>query len=664
MKKIFTIDELMVCFISGLGYGLSFEIPKIFGYEDWQSAIICLVVGVTLDTIAKKIVFSRTVQESALKRKLVFVSFFLIFIAVQYIVTSWKELPLSDYLFDQYLYVIIPAILGFGLSMAKQWYLVQKIRKRYGDGSKGFLYDDMFKRSEIEEFNRQNQPVKGKYNTKLAVKTKNGIYVGYKEKKVIFFLGIPYAKPPVGNLRWKAPESLPESDEVFEAEYFGASAIQIEHEGSILKYHRQSEDCLTLSIGTKNLEPDKKKPVIVLFHHGDFSYGGSADPLMYGELSDTYSDFVAVSFNYRLGIFGFIDFSEVPGGKDYPDALNLGLLDQIAALKWLKENISAFGGDPNNITAVGFESGAISISLLIACKQAKGLFKRAFIFYGSTESAYETPKFSKKLAEKLLKETATTTMEELKQLPAEILKEAARKIMFNAETAAAPTCDGKLIPKDISKNYRNVADKNIEVIIGIPFNENQTYKSFVGEKLYEKFIKARLEEILLYLDEKNTQAVRNYIKSQTDIPEIEAKSKVCEQWAALCMYTNAMQLAEAGNKVRLLYWNVKPLIENLGSGTVAVASVFLGCEKTSQMYGNAIDSNILEIFQTFMKKFINGESIQLYNNEIKGVDAIDWELFPKALIISDKNFQCEVIEDKLTEIKGLLDFFKNLKGGK
>ena len=657
MKKIFTIDSLIVCFISGLGYGLAFEIPKILGYEMWQSSIICLAVGGILDAVATRIIFSKVVQNNNLNRILVFIAYFLIFLGVQYVVLSWKDLPVLEYLLGQYLYVIIPAILGFAISATKRWYLTRKIRKRYGDGSKGFLYDDMLSRAEIEEFNKQNQPIKGKYNTKLAVKTKTGIFVGYKEKKCMFFSGIPYAKPPVGNLRWKAPQPLPESEKVFEAKYFGASAVQVEHEGSILKHHRQSEDCLTLNIGFKNLDTDKKKPVMVLFHHGDFSYGGSADPLMYGEgLTKIYSDFVGVSFNYRLGIFGFIDFSDIPGGENYPDALNLGLLDQIAALKWIKENISAFGGDPNNITVVGFESGAISISLLAACKEAKGLFQRAFIFSGSTENAFETPDFSKKLAENLLKETSTNTMQELQQLSTEKLKAAAQKLFTN--TAAAPTCDGKLIPADIFKNYHNVTNKGIDFIIGIPSDEVQIYKSFVGEEIYKKFLTERVNGILPVLDKNTAKAVQNYI----DTPDLEVKAKFCEQWNALTMYSDAMQLAAAGNKVRLLYWNVKPLIENLGAGTVAVASAFLGNTQASQMYGNVLDSNISKIFQTFMTKFLKGDALQLYNNEIKGVNALNWEEFPKALIVTNENFKCELVENYLTEIKSLLDFFKNIIG--
>lgn len=122
---------------------------------------------------------------------------------------------------------------------------------------------------------------------------------------------------------------MPESEEVFEAKHFGASAIQVDYDGSILKHYRQSEDCLTLNICIESKRTAHKKPVIVFFHHGDFTYGGSADPLLHGDdFIKIYPDIVGVSFNYRLGIFGFIDFSEIPGGEDYPDALNLGTVDK------------------------------------------------------------------------------------------------------------------------------------------------------------------------------------------------------------------------------------------------------------------------------------------------------------------------------------------------
>ena len=659
MKKIFTIDDFITAFISAIGYGLSFEIPKILGWEMWQCGLFCLLVGGVLDLTARKIVFSQAVQTNPLTKKLIVFAFVIFFLAGQYVAMKLSDsLSMYDYLLEQYLYIIIPAVLGFAFSMALRWYRVRKVRKRYGDGSQGFFYEDMIKPDELEWWNKENQPIKGDYDKQCAVKTKTGIYVGFKEKNCVIYQGIPFAKPPVGERRWKAPEPLPESNEVFEAKYFGASAIQVEHEGSILKHHRQSEDCLTLNIAFSDKNKKKKKPVLVIFHHGDFSFGGSADPLMYGDnLTKAYENFIGVSFNYRLGIFGFIDFSEIPGGENYPDAVNLGLLDQIAALKWIKENISAFGGDPDNITAMGFEAGATSITLLSACEQAKGLFHKAIVFFGSPESAHYTAENSRELAKKLLEETSTDTMAELIQLSTEDLKDAAQKLWAYL---ALPTCDGKLIPANVWKSYKNGAVNGVEFITGIPQNERQIYKAFIGQQNYVDLISESMKELWKLLDVEKVQAIKNYIENlkKQDVSEVDAQAKVLEQWHALSMYLTAKQLAAGGSKVHLIYWNVKPLIENLGSGTVDIVSAFFGNAKTSQMYGNVLDPTISEILQALLKKFVNGDELKLYNNEIKGVKAMDWKKFPDALIVSSKEFKCESIEDKLTEIPALLEFMK------
>ena len=662
MKKLFTIDDLMIGFVMAIGYGLGFAIPKAMGWSDLESGVVCCVVGWPLQELATRILFSKTVQNKTSYRYMVFGVFFLLFLAAEYAAMSWMKLSASDYLLEQYLYIIGPPVLMFAFHMAVRWYRVRKIRKVYGDGSNGFVFDDALKDVDMDEVNRQNQPISGTYDTEYAVKTKTGIYVGAKEKDVVCYSGIPYAKPPVGERRWKAPEPLPESEAVFEAKYLGASAIQVEHEGSILKHHRQSEDCLTLNICVGSKKTDRKKPVIVLFHHGDFAYGGSADPLMDGSsFIRTHPDVVGVSFNHRLGLFGFIDFSEVPGGEAYPDALNLGLLDQIAALKWIKENIAAFGGDPDRITVMGFESGAISICLLAACEQAKGLFRKAFVFYGNPQGAFDTPEMSRTLAKKLLQETSTTTMEELLQLSTERLQEASQKLLKELYLSG-PTRDGKLIPVDVLEAYQNGAADRIEFLIGVAKNERQVYKSVVGNQNYEEFISNELNAILRYLDVasvQDAQAIRTYIREQAEtMPEVEAKAKVVEECSALGVYLSAKKLSEGGNKVYLLYWDVKPLLENLGSGTVDVAAAFLGNSEVAQAYGNVINADLSELLRGFLVKFMRGDAMRFYNNEIKGVSAIDWQKYPKALVVSDKEFRCEPIEDKLTEIKSLLRFIE------
>lgn len=196
-----------------------------------------------------------------------------------------------------------------------------------------------------------------------------------------------------------------------------------------------------------------------------------------------------------------------------------------------------------------------------------------------------------------------------------------------------------------------------EFIFGIPSDERQIYKSYIGAKKYEDFILGVTAEIISYLDADTANAVNAYIREQTAMmPELEAKAKFFEQWTALCVYYGAKELAIGGSKVRLLFWNRKPLIKNLGAGTIDVAASFLGNLDASLMYGNVMNYDLSDMLQAFLKKFVRGDKMQLYKNEIKGVNAVDWSVFPQALIVSDKGIHCEPIEDKLTEIESLLDF--------
>ncbi len=652
MKKLFTIDDFMVAFISALGYGFGETIARLSGWSEVMCIVACFAVGIVSEEIIGSIVFSKAVQKEKRNRIITFAAILLVFLAAQGIAVRWMGVSMIDYLEEEFLFVVGLPIIGFVVNMFIRGYHIRKIRKLYGDGSEGFVFD--LKDRDVEETNRVNHPITGKYDADLAVKTMTGVYVGEKYKNIIYYLGIPYAKAPVGDLRWKAPKQLPPSDAVFEAKNFGAPAIQVEHKGSILKNHRQSEDCLSLNICIGSKKTEGKKPVLVLFHHGDFTFGGSADPLMYGaNYVNNNQDVVFVSFNYRLGIFGFIDFSEVSGGGNYPDAINLGLLDQIAALEWIKKNIATFGGDPDRITVLGFESGATSILMLAASERANGLFKKAFIFNGNLATAYDSSDGPKALAKALLKETNTSTMDELLKLDTEVLKEAAQKLWQNM---CAPTCDGILIPVDVNKAFLNGAAAGIEFVIGIPSDETDVFRAFVGSQNYEELISAGMAGIQSCMDAPVSGEVQAYIETQMkNSTELEAKSKLVGQWLALGIYRSAVKLSAGGNKVHLMYWDEKSLIEKLGSGTVDVAASLLGNGEALQMYGSVLKKDMSEILRTLLKKFINGDKLELYPNEISGVDAFDWKAYPKALVVSDGKLLCDTIEDRLTEIKGLLD---------
>ena len=647
MRKLFTIDDIMVAFISALGYGYGLAISGLYGWPYPMCMVASLVVGLVITEVINRTIYSEVVQSNPTYRYVFYIAFIVIFILAHVASVVWLGVSMVDYAVWQLVFVIGMPVIGFVLNLLIRWLRIRRIRNLYGDGSQGYVFH--VKNKDIEALNQQNRPISGKYNKRRAVRTRTGIYVGEKYKGTLLFMGIPYARPPVGELRWKAPEPLPDSDAVYEAVHFGNSAIQVEHKGSLVKMHRQSEDCLTLNIGINARKEDEKKPVLVLFHHGDFTSGGSVDPLLYGgDYVSRHQDIVFVSFNYRLGIFGFIDFSEVPGGEACPDAMNLGLLDQIAALQWIRENIAAFGGDPDRITVLGIDSGATSICLLAASERAKGLFQRAFVFNGTPTMAYDTPEGARTLARALLNETKTSTMAELMQLSTESLKEAAQKLW---QYMCSPTCDGTLIPVDVFRAWQDGTASDIEFIVGISGGVTQMFRSVLDNQNYEDLIAMAAAGIQSYTEGAIVDEIKTYIEAETaKSGELEAKSKFIEQFYALCVYRSAVKLEEGGSKVHMMYWAEKPLIEKLGSGTVDVIATLLGNDEALEMYGGMIDKDLSVTLQILLKKYVSGEDLKLYLNEIRGVEALDWEAFPKALIVSNEKLECGTIPTEMFPI--------------
>ena len=219
------------------------------------------------------------------------------------------------------------------------------------------------------------------------VKCRNGVFVGERDArtKIMSFKGIPFAKPPVGALRWKAPVAAEASSSRRDAKAFGFSAIQSVDKGEAASRREKSEDCLTLNVWTSDLTT-KNRPVMVWVHGGSYGWGGSSDPLYDGvSFVAENPDIILVTINYRVNFMGFIDFSKVPGGEAFPDAPYLGLLDQQMALKWVKENIAGFGGDPENVTIFGESAGGGSVSCHLVMPGSEGLFRRVIVMSGSLD---------------------------------------------------------------------------------------------------------------------------------------------------------------------------------------------------------------------------------------------------------------------------------------
>jgi len=309
-----------------------------------------------------------------------------------------------------------------------------------------------------------NEPIKKSYNQTLAVACKNGIFVGQKVDDILEFKGIPYAKPPIGNLRWKPPVRPDDSVVVFEAYHYGYSPIQTLWDAEAASYYEQSEDCLTLNVWVNRNSTTQadKKPVMVFIYGGSYGWGGTVDPMYDGHnFVRDYPDIIFVSVNYRTGIMGFIDFTKVKGGEDYKESGNLGLLDQLQALKWIKENIKGFGGDPDNVTVFGESAGAGSASILTVIPGASDLFKRVIIQSGSIALTY-SKKECEKLTKLLLQEANADTMDDLLTLTEDTLKEINVKLN---DYNNFPERDGVVIPEDLYEVYQNGTSKNIDMLI-------------------------------------------------------------------------------------------------------------------------------------------------------------------------------------------------------
>ena len=229
-------------------------------------------------------------------------------------------------------------------------------------------------------------------------------------------------------------------------------------------YYKISEDCLYLNIWKYN-NNNNKKPVMVFIHGGAFGWGGSVDPLYDGHnFIKNHNDIILITITYRVSILGFLDLTFIKGGENFKESPNLGILDQIQALKWIKKNISYFGGDENNITIFGESAGGSSVTILPLIKESKGLFNR-IISQSGTFAFTITKKEGKNLIEKLKKvmNNNDLSVDDLMKLSEDEIINLNKKLNFDC---LPPMRDDIVIPincyEKINEGYYN----NIDILIG------------------------------------------------------------------------------------------------------------------------------------------------------------------------------------------------------
>ena len=281
------------------------------------------------------------------------------------------------------------------------------------------------------------------------------------DKTVESFKGIPFAAPPVGDLRWRAPQPVQPWNGVLACTKFSASPMQAKpvpfsmwSEEFLIPAEPISEDCLYLNVWTANKNKKNKQPVLVWIYGGGFGSGGTACPIYDGEALAK-KGIVVVSINYRVGVFGFFahpDLNEPSG--------NFGMLDQIAALKWVKKNIAAFGGDPDQVTISGQSAGSMSVNTLVASPLAAGLFNKAIAQSGGNFSRGNSSK-SNAEAEGLKYAALfnAKTVAELKKVDAELL-------MKKFIGIRGPYIDGHVLPEHILDIFQKGNQNKVALLVG------------------------------------------------------------------------------------------------------------------------------------------------------------------------------------------------------
>ena len=280
------------------------------------------------------------------------------------------------------------------------------------------------------------------------------------------FKGIPYAAPPVGDLRWRAPKPAAHWEGTRTADEFGPVCMQ----GGGQK---MSEDCLYLNVWTGSKAAsakaaNEKRPVMVWIYGGGYNSGSGSQPMYDGE-APAKKGVVVVTFNYRLGAFGFFSHPELTKESDRRGAANFGVMDSIAALQWVQQNIARFGGDPKRVTIFGESAGAGMVANLMTIPLAKGLFVRAIGESSAWSTARIAPLSTLADAElegvKLADGVSAKSLAELRAKPAEAILKAGR--------GPGPVVDGYLIPEDPGKVF--AAGKQIDVPVLAGSNRDESF---------------------------------------------------------------------------------------------------------------------------------------------------------------------------------------------
>ncbi len=462
------------------------------------------------------------------------------------------------------------------------------------------------------------------YDKSLAVKCVNGTFVGKKTENVIAYKGIPFTgKPPIGELRWKAPEEYLPDEGIYEAYYNGKSPCQEEDisEGGSLYY--QSEDCLYLNVWKAEGNPSEKRPVMVWIHGGGYAMGGTADPLYdCHNLAMENPDVVFVSIAYRVGIFGYIHLSHLPDGNEYPDAQNLGPMDQMMALKWIHENIEGFGGDPDNVTIFGESAGAGSVTMLPLIEGSHKYIKRVIAQSGAPSITIST-------------EDAIACTNEVMDIlgcksVAELNKVGVDKLLKASAVTGlriGPERDGKYLPLDPYEAYAKGDVKDIEILHGCNKDEMNYFVYLMGPDIFEMWAADRKTRKIANLPDEDKEKVERFCGNAVG-EDYEKDSDLFSQlWFNAAHIRLSEEHTKGGGKSYTYYFTPESSLPYMKCGHATELASILKHPEETEFTGRAYDETFSKIMRKMWIQFAKCGNPSLSADISPDGKAYEWPLY-------------------------------------
>ena len=407
-------------------------------------------------------------------------------------------------------------------------------------------------------------------NNPPRVKTANGMLEGVNESGVFTFKGVPFAAPPVGNFRWREPQPVQSWSGVRKADKFGPRAMQLPIFGDMsFRSDGMNEDCLYLNVWTPAKTGNEKLPVLVYFYGGGFLAGDGSE-LRYDGESIARRGVVAVTVNYRVGIFGFLSHPELTKESPHHASGNYGLLDQNAALQWVQKNIGAFGGDPKRVTIAGESAGSFSVSAQMASPLSKNLIAGAIGESGSllgfnpVASLHDAEKAGSDFGASI----KANSLAELRAMPADQLL----KTTATAGFGRFPVCvDGYFFPKSPFEIYEKSEQAHVPLLVGWNSQE-MVYQMVLGQdKPTVQSLKKAIEKLY---GEKSAEVLTLYAASNDEEAEQAATDLASDRFIGFSTWKWSNVHSKTGTKpvYRYLYARPRPQMRaEMGNATAGLA---------------------------------------------------------------------------------------------